>query len=152
MAEIKIRRAVPGDFEELYALGMATPEFSVSSELPFMGPYEFKFTIVNPEGFFFVAEKDGAIAGFVYGDLEGEKRFDNKTWACLVYIMVKPEFQGKGLAQKLYDTFYKEVKDRGATHLYSWANAEEGSRVIPFFEKQGLKPGHLYRWMDKSLD
>jgi GNAT superfamily N-acetyltransferase len=150
MDEIEIRKSTPEDFEGIYSLGKATPEINVSNTLPFMGPNEFKKGLAKQEVACFIAEKDKKIIGFIYGDIE-EKDLDGIVWAALMYIAVDPEFRGKGVAQKLYDAFEAEMKKRGATILYSWANAEEGSRVIPFFGKNGLKPGHLYRWMEKEL-
>jgi GNAT superfamily N-acetyltransferase len=150
MDEIKIRKATTEDFEELYALGRATPEINVSDTLPFMGPNEFKNGLRNLKIACFVAESNEKIIGFIYGDIE-DKDLDEKTWAALMYIAVAPEFRGQGVAKKLYDSFEAEMKGRGANILYSWANAEEGAKIIPFFTKQGLKPGHLYRWMEKEL-
>lgn len=150
MENLVIRIANPEDFEALYNLGLKIPEINVSDNLPFIGPEEFKNGLSREDVVCFLAEIDKKISGFVYGDVE-KKDLDGKTWSALMYIVVSPDLRGKGVAQKLYEAFEKEAKGRGATILYSWANAEEGSRIIPFYLKNGLKPGHLYRWMEKEL-
>lgn len=150
MENLIIRKAAPEDFHKVYELGASTPELLTSSEHPFHGKNEFQKGFTDPASAIFLAEASRKLAGFIYGDVEA-KDLDGKKWACLMYIVVRPEFRGKGVAQKLFDAFSFEAKSRGATHLYSWANSEEGSVIMPFFEKQGLKPGHLYRWMDKEL-
>ncbi len=72
-------------------------------------------------------------------------------YACIIYIVVIPEFRGEGIAQKLYLEAEKRTKEAGMTHVYSWANSEGKGEIVQFFKKNGLAKGHKYIWMDKKI-
>jgi len=74
-----------------------------------------------------------------------------KKWACLTYLVTKPEYRKIGIAQKLYDRCLKELKVLGITNLYVWANCESDRSIIYFMKKNGFSEGHKYVWMDKKI-
>lgn len=147
-----IRSAGSKDFDALYTIGLATPEFQVSGSEAFMDPDEFRWAITeNPDKVFLLAEEDGKIVGFVYANAkDGERPFPDK-YACLVYLVVIPECRPRGIAKQLYETCEKELKAKGITHMYGWANTEGDGAIGKFMKGQGYTEGHLYRWMDKRL-
>lgn len=148
---MKIRKAELTDFDELYYLGLSTPEFRVSANEVFMDADDFKMHITEDSSAFFVAEDKDKIIGFICSNAkDSDKPFVNK-YACLVYIMVKPEYRNKGVAKNLYAECEKELKKKGITHFYSWANAEGDGSIVNFLKKEGFAEGHLYKWMDKKL-
>lgn len=145
---MRIRKASLDDFAELYKIGMATPELRVSATEEFMSPEELQWSITQRDGVFLVAE-DRNLLGFVYASAEDADRPFKKHHACLVYIAVLPEARGKGVANKLYQDCVAALKEKGVTHLYTWANPRSGA--IEFFRKQNLSQGHEYVWMDGKL-
>lgn len=149
--EIKIRRAEVKDFDALYELGCQTPEFKVSSNNEFMEPEEFVAAIENPSGTLLLAEVDGKITGFIYANRQDLEQAHRVAWACLVYLVVQPEFRKNGVAQMLYDACVADLKKHDITNLYAWANSESDGSILKFMEKNGFSEGHKYVWMDKKI-
>ena len=148
---MRIRKATEKDFKSLYKIGIETSEFRVSSSGEFMETDEFMFAIQNPRGTLLLAEVKEEIIGFIYADRHDPERPPKTKWVCLVYLVVKPEFRKKGIAQKLYDACVRNLKDNGATRIYGWANSEGDGSIIRFMEKNGFIGGHKYLWMDKEI-
>ncbi len=146
-----IRQATAKDFESLYKLGLATPEFQVSGNSEFMENDEFLSAIQNPNGIFLLAEFDGGIAGFIYANMQDPERGPKTKWACLVYLVVEAGHRKDGIAQRLYAVCFEELKKSGVNRLYGWANAESDGSVINFLKKNGFNEGHKYVWMDKKI-
>ncbi|MCC6643521.1 GNAT family N-acetyltransferase [Candidatus Peregrinibacteria bacterium] len=144
-----IRLATKNDLPALYELGLQTPEIQVSANEPFMDRDEFLGSLDRTENFFLIDEVDGQIAGFLMANTRDQDVAYAHKYACIVYLVVKTEFRGHGLAKELYSEAEKLLKERGMTHIYCWANLESG--IIPFMEKQGFQKGHQYIWMDKKL-
>lgn len=148
----RIRTADPKkDFEALYALGLATPEFKVGASGEFMDREEFESALKNPNGTFLLAEIDDVVVGFVYANRKDVERGPQTKWACLVYIVVDPDYRKQGLAQSLYDHCIQDLKKYGVNRLYAWANSEGDGSIIKLLQKNGLEKGHAYVWMDKEI-
>ena len=146
-----IRKATAGDFEALYKIGLATPEFKVSASGEFMEQDEFLSALEDPLGTFILAESENEILGFIYANRQDPERAPKTKWACLVYLVVTPEYRGRGIAQALYDFCVQELKQCGITKLYGWANSEGDGSIIKFMKKNGFSEGHKYIWMDKEI-
>lgn len=144
-----IRIATTTDLPALYELGLQTPEIQVSSSEPFMDKDEFLDSLSKKENFFLLAEDHGQINAFLMANTRDQDVAYSNKYACIVYLVVRSESRGHGLAKELYNEAEKILKERGMTHLYCWANLESG--IIPFMEKQGFQKGHQYIWMDKKL-
>ncbi|MFA7718004.1 MAG: GNAT family N-acetyltransferase [Candidatus Absconditabacterales bacterium] len=146
-----IRKATLQDFDKLYAIGKMTPELKVSAVEEFMDTEEFQRCITNPVGLFLLSEEDNKICGFLYVNAKDlEKPFEDK-YACLVYLVVLPQYRKQGIAQKLYDVCVQQLKEKGITHMYCWANTEGQGEIVEFMKKQKFIAGHNYMRMDKKL-
>jgi GNAT superfamily N-acetyltransferase len=149
---MRVRKATTEDFSALYAIGLATPEFQVSSTVAFMEEDEFLQAILSSFGCFMLAETDeGEIIGFVYANQQDPEMVPRMKWACLVYLMVRPEWRKQGVAQALLDSCIADLKNRGTTNLYGWAHAEGNGSMIKFLKKNRFSEGHKYVWMDREL-
>ena len=149
--DINTRKATTEDFEALYLIGLETPEFIVSSGDVFMDKDEFMSSIQNTNGTFLVAELENTIIGFMYANRQDLERAQKTKWACLVYLVVKPEYRKIGIAQQLNNACIKELKNHGISHIYCWANCEGDDSIINFRKKNGFNVGHKYVWMDKEI-
>ncbi len=151
MGEVKIRKAEISDFKELYEIGKNTPELRVSGTEVFMDADEFEWAIKNSKSVFLVAEHKKQIVGFIYTSAKDlDKPFQHR-YACLVYIVVLPEFRRKGTAKKLYNESERRLRTLGITHNYLWANIEGNGEIVKFMKNRGFKEGHKYMWMDKKI-
>lgn len=150
---IDIRTVRDDDSRELYALGLETPELKTSASEPFMDEQEFRAAINNRHGVMLLATAGSRIAGFVYANF-GEsdiERGPGSKWACLVYVVVRPEFRRRGVAQQLSVACISELKRHGMTHVYAWADTEGDGSVIALMKKNGFHAGHRYMWMDRKI-
>ena len=146
---MNIRPASADDFAELYQIGKNTPELRVSATEEFMDADEFKWSITNPHGVFLVAEDKSKKIGFIYANTRDMERPFEHKYACLVYLVVIPEFRRQGVAQKLHSECEKRLKKFGVTNIFCWANTEANGEIIKFMKRQGFAEGHKYLWMDK---
>ncbi|MEI8223796.1 MAG: GNAT family N-acetyltransferase [bacterium] len=149
---MNIRPATEQDFPRLYEIGSQTPELRVSATESFMDADEFKWAITEyKNAVFLIAELDGSIVGFIYANAKDLDKPVKHKYACLVYMTVLPEFRKQGIAKELYATCLSELKSKGITHMYGWANAESDGAIISFLEKEGFAKGHKYVWMDREI-
>jgi len=148
---MKIRPVVLDDFSELYEIGKNTPELRVSSTEDFMDADEFRWSLTNPHGVFLVAENKRKKIGFIYANSRDTERPFDKKYACLVYLVVIPEFRRQGVAQQLYSECEKRLKQLEISNIYMWANAETNGNIIESMKRRGFGEGHKYIWMDKKI-
>ncbi|MBI2583995.1 MAG: GNAT family N-acetyltransferase [Candidatus Aenigmarchaeota archaeon] len=147
---IKIRKAVPSDFEELYEIGLKTPELSVSSDEPFMDKDDFRLRIRDRHNVFLLAEDKGKIVGYVLADGNDADRPLRHRYACIIYLVVIPSYRKRGIAKKLFDACIARLKTLGITHVYAWANAHSAP-IQKFLVNHGFKTGKKYIWMDRKI-
>ena len=151
---VTIRTATMEDIESMYAIGLTTPEFQVSAQNEaFMSKEEFSFAVTDSDSEFLLAESDDKeIAGFIYAGVSDKERILPDQYACIVYLVVHPNFRRQGIAAQLYHACEQRLKQRGVKGVYSWTSIEGDGAIQRFFEKEGFAAGHTYRWMDKSID
>lgn len=132
-----IRSSTAEDFDTLYHIGKTTPEFRVSANEVFMDADEFAFGISgDTNSVFLVAEEGGNIVGFIYFSANDLDKPVKHVYACLVYLTVLPEYRKQGTAQQLYEEAVFELKKKGVTHVYGWANIEGDGAIVKFMEKR----------------
>jgi predicted N-acetyltransferase YhbS len=148
---MNIRLANDSDFPVLYDMGKNTSEFRVSAKEVFMDADEFKFGITDPNSVFLVADQGDSIIGFIYASLIDHDKPLEKQSACLIYMTVLPAFRKQGIAQQLYQACEANLKARGVSGVYGWANIESDGAIVNFLEKEGFAKGHKYMWMDKEI-
>lgn len=148
---MNIRPATPEDFSALYTIGTNTPELQVSATEVFMDDDEFMWSLTNPKGVFLVAEVNNRPIGFIYASATDMERPFAHKYACLVYLVVIPEYRRKGVAQKLYLACETALQTLGITNIYVWANNESNGEIISFMKKNNFTEGHTYTWMDKKI-
>ncbi len=146
---MKIRKANLTDFKKLYALGLKTPELRVSATEPFMDKDDFKKRINGKNHVFLLAEVRSKIIGFIIANAKDANSPLENRYACIVYVVVSPDYRNRGVATQLYDACMKKLKKLGITHVYAWADMKSG--VIFFLKKKGFNAGKPSVWMDKKL-
>lgn len=150
-AEITIRKADATDFDHVFALGSATPEFQTSGQEPFMDRDELLYRLKSETSLFLLAESGDTLAGFAYSETVNTDAPIKHKFACLVYIVVAEQFRSQGIAQKLLEESESQLRSKGFAYVYVWANQEGDGAIERLLTKAGYVPGHVYRWMDKKL-
>lgn len=147
---MNISKATLKDLPFLYQIGKSTPEFRVSADEEFMPQDEFSYAIKSPDSVFLVAKVGKEIAGFIYASAKDKERPFNDRYACLIYLVVLPQFRNHGIAHGLYKECEKRLKKMNINYLYTWACATSES-ILGFMQKEGFAKGHKYFWMDKKI-
>jgi N-acetylglutamate synthase-like GNAT family acetyltransferase len=145
-----IRGARLEDFAELYKIGLKTPELKVVEEDVFMDREDLERRISDKNHVFLVAEDKQKLIGFICANAKDKDSPLIDRYACLVYLVVLPEYRHKNIATLLYDVCISQLKEKGITHVYGLVNSESGP-IQYFMKKQGFRTGKKLIWMDKKL-
>ncbi len=154
---VTIRRATHADTVALARLN-ATIQALHADALPtfFKQPTEFTFPparfaelLDKPDTVIFLAEVDGAPAGYLYADttpaMETSSTYAlERVW--IHHIGVEPEFQRHGVGTALIDAAWELARDLGigTLALSTWSFND---RAITFFERQGFETYNYRMWM-----
>lgn len=143
------RQATPDDASDIVDFGNSIPELKVSAEADFMTRDEVMSAVTNPRGIFLLAIADGSVVGFSYANTQDLDRVLVAGHACLVYLAVHPGRRTAGLGSLLYRRTLEELKSRGVSYVYAWANPTSG--IIEFMQRRGWTKGQPCVWMDIKL-
>ena len=84
-----------------------------------MDPDEFKWSIINKECVFLLAEEENKILGFLSVNAKDAERPFKSKYAYLVNLVVKPEHRNKGIARELYLECEKILKKMNLMNYFS---------------------------------
>ena len=94
----------------------------------------------DPESFVLVAERDGRVAGYVYGALEPTNWMELRDAAGVVHdIVVDPEHRRAGVGRLLMNSAFDWLRDHGAPRvILSTAYRNESAQKL--FAAVGFRP------------
>lgn len=102
--------------------------------------------IANPEFRIRLAEVDGIAIGFAkLGPPHLPVESPAGTWE-LWQLYVLPDWQGRGVADRLYDDIEAEARNRGGSH-FQLSVFTDNHRARRFYERRGFKPVGRYDFM-----
>ena len=112
----------------------------------------FNNSLERPNTYHFIAYDNSEAIGFIQTQIVETNNSPFRLPQKLVYInviVVKPEYQGKGIAQMLFEKVNELAKKNEISRieLDHW---EGNSRARVFFEKMGFKPYRYYLFLDKE--
>jgi len=103
-----------------------------------------KVHAAHPNGIFGVAEAYGQVVGFVYGEkLTG-------AWVLASYFATRPDYRGSDVHVKLGAWFIDQAKNRGAKHIFLYADADN-KKLINYYNRFGFFAGGTYVEMIKEI-
>lgn len=89
--------------------------------------------------FFYVAEVEGDIAGFVVGTIQDTEPIDEiRKKGYLIAMFVKPEFRKQGLMKQLTQTIENTFKERGIPYI-SLVVHQKNPNAITAWEQLGYQ-------------
>ena len=96
--------------------------------------------ILDPDSFMEVAQSDGKVVGYSFGEAYAPGRYSWRIGAGAEFInlYIEPGFRGKGLGSSLAANFGKWCKQRGIDHIEARAYADNKASES-FAEKIGAK-------------
>jgi GNAT superfamily N-acetyltransferase len=126
-----IRPARPSDEDALGRFGAALmrqhhasdPRRFLLTEHPERGYGRFLVSqISNPEAVVLVAERDGAVAGYVFADVEGISWKDLRGPCGFVHdVYVEESARGEGIGRDLLQGAIDWIRSRGRTQIVLWS-------------------------------
>jgi len=140
---IIIRKAEAKDFEAVQSVQL-TGDTDVLTFGNVIAIADMRMLSSNPNGIFGVAETDGCIIGFIYGEkLAG-------CWAMASYFVVHPDYRGGVAHKKLGGWFIEQAKILGAKYVLLYAVAQN-KKLINFYKRFGFTDGDEYVEMIKEI-
>ena len=89
------------------------------------------------EGVCLVAEVDGAVGGFLVGDVAPWEFGEDRQVAWIKVVGVDPRHQGAGLGKKLGQAFLKEMRARGIRRVKTLVEWYSGD-LVAYFQSLGF--------------
>lgn len=143
MSIITVRPAEPKDFKTIQTV-QAVGGDALMTNGDVIEIEDMELQAADPRGIFGVAEQDGEIVGFIYGEkLSGR-------WAMASYFVVLPEFRGGDAYRMLGDWFIERAKNFGAKYVFLYADLDN-KKLINFYKRFGFGVGYNYTEMVKEI-
>ncbi|MCL2629321.1 MAG: GNAT family N-acetyltransferase [Alphaproteobacteria bacterium] len=142
---IIVRSAKPEDFKAVQEVQLTGGDdvltYGAAIEIADM-----EMHAANPKAIFGVAEVDGQVIGFIYGEQLVAR------WAMFSYLVVKPKYRSMGVVRKLGEWSISLCKARGLKYLLCYVDKDR-PKLINFYKHFGFEasPGE-YVEMIKKLD
>ncbi len=92
------------------------------------------------KGICLIAEVDGAVAGFLVGDVAPWEFGEDRQVAWLKVVGVNPRHQGGGLGKRLGDSFLAAVRKRGIRRAKTLVEWDSGD-LVAYFQSLGFDRG-----------
>jgi GNAT superfamily N-acetyltransferase len=142
-ASLIVRPAEPKDFKAVQVV-QAQGGSALQTNGDVIEIADMEIQAANSNGIFGVAEQDGEIVGFIYGEKLVAR------WALASYFTVVPDFRGTDVYRKLGDWFVNRAKALGVKYVVLYADADNG-RLIHFYQRFGFDAGGKYVEMIKEI-
>ncbi|MBZ4660577.1 MAG: family N-acetyltransferase [Desulfacinum sp.] len=112
--------------------------------------YEVASYYLSESEYCFVAEMDDTIVGFALGTTISKPRSAWK-YAHLVWLGVRPDLQGTGVAERLFEHFKNATLEEGVRIIFVDSEADNES-ALAFFKKMGFSnpKEHIYLSLNLS--
>ena len=147
---LSIREMELEDLPAVYALGEAVFTADKWTSLyRTWDEYEPITRFANEGEFCFIAERDGALAGFALGSLI-EKRRSAWSYGYLIWLAVDPELKRKKIASQLLEAVTEAFIRAGARMIIVDTDAEN-STAISFFRRHGFRTEDRHLYLSKNL-
>lgn len=125
-----------GGILSIYAPYITGTSFTFEAEVPSIRSFAERITTYLINWPWLVCEIDGRVAGYAYGSKYRERVGYQWCVECSVYI--HDDFQGKGIAKKLYIALFEILKLQGYRNVYAVVNLPN-DRSVKLHESCGFK-------------
>lgn len=141
---VNVRLVTPADAAgllEIYAPHVLHSACTFETEVPSVAAFRDRILAFGHKFPWIVAEVDGLLAGYVYASTHRER--EAYRWTCECSVYVHPRFQGKRLAQTLYDVLFRLLALQGLVNVYAGITLPNPASVA-LHERCGFSPFAVY--------
>jgi predicted N-acetyltransferase YhbS len=135
---VKIRALAYGDLDAIVEIDKAI----LGKERPDYWSMKIEMTENRAPMASLVAELDGTVVGFIFGDASGWEYGVPDTVGWIDIIGVHPTYQRKGIARILFKEMVANLKKIGVDTIYTFVNWREYDR-LHFYDKMGFQKGDM---------
>lgn len=93
--------------------------------------------------YFFVAEMNGIITGFVYGSVRTSKGLavmpTGEKYLEVEEIYVKPGFRNKNIGSELLKYIIQNARSKGIKKFFIYSATKDLDRILKFYRRHGFK-------------
>lgn len=159
-----IRLASPADAQamlDVYAPFVERTAATFEYEVPTVAEFSVRIQTVLQTLPWLVAETAGQLAGYTYATKHRDRTA--YQWSVETSVYVHPDFQGKGIAKRLYDRLFELLTQQGYVNTYAGITLPNppserlhvslGFEPVGVYKKIGYKLGCWYdvQWLVKTL-
>lgn len=142
---MKIRKGKMSDAKEIYRQVCETPELHASEEENVYTLDWVKSFLKSKSLLVLVAEEKSQVAGLLMAEL-----WENQGYAFLSNLVVKPEYQRKGVGSKLYDEFETRCRKLNLK-MINYLVISTNDKMQSWSQKHGFKKGKMLCYYEKKL-
>lgn len=145
--EITIRSAQASDLEAIIALD----EGSIKEDKPGYWRRIFEHYVIREreDRIFLVAEKRGALVGFIVGEVRAWE-FGSPPCGWVFAVTVSPKVRESGIGSRMFDEICRQLKQTGIETVRTMVDLDN-RLALSFFRSLGLRTGR-YVELEKEID
>ena len=144
MSEIIVRPAREGDFEKVHDIEREQKIFTKDENEEVIDINEMRVHASHPNGIFLVAEDNGEVVGFIFGEKLAA------AWVIASYFAVRQNYKGGDAWRLLGNAFLARAKELGGKHVFLYAEPEN-KKLIKFYERFGFENTGTFVEMIKEI-
>lgn len=144
--DVRVRSAQAGDLPHVVALD------AENTGIPKPAYWKDRFDWYagrHPERFFLVAEREGAMLGFIVGEVRAWE-FGSPPSGWIFAVHVSPAARLHGLGTMLYDAICMRFRKAGVQHVRTML-AKDAQLLLSFFRSLGMMAGPFVQ-LEKRLE
>lgn len=144
MNNVLIRRCADNDIDDVRRMQMQWAEEDIT--------YGFvpscREDLTNRLGsYFFVAEVDGCLVGFIYGSLRVSEGLAvlpaGQQYLQIDDIYVKPEFRDKGIGGRLLESLFQTAQHNGISRFLVYSATKDLDKILKFYRSHGFESWYV---------
>jgi ribosomal protein S18 acetylase RimI-like enzyme len=144
--DVRVRPAQPSDVPAVVALD--AEDTGVAKVAYWKERFEW-YAGRHPERFFLVAEREGAMLGFIVGEIRAWE-FGSPPSGWIWAIQVSPDARLHGVATMLFDAICVRFRKAGVQHVRTMV-AKDAQLLLSFFRSMGMMAGPFVQ-LEKRLE
>jgi ribosomal protein S18 acetylase RimI-like enzyme len=144
MAPVRIRLCTQTDLAVVVQLERLWEQENIAyGDFP-MSQDAFLESLLRFPAYFFVAESDGQIVGYIHGSLQHQLRVEvlpeQAAYVEIENLYVRPEFRNSAVGSALLERLLAVARQEGIARFVVDTTSKETDRILRFYRSHGFTP------------
>jgi ribosomal protein S18 acetylase RimI-like enzyme len=144
MEKVLIRECTHQDLESIFQLDQLWDEEGVAYVFTYGNREEFIADFERFQKYFFVAESDGRIIGYINGSVRVNQKVEvlpkEETYLEIENIYVRPEFRDSHVGGDLLERLLTVAEQNGIERFVVSTVTKDMDRILKFYRRYGFRP------------